>query len=59
MRSRRYANLTLMMGLLCVVSFAHAQNIETNPEIQARLEKEKATIVSWASDPIIVKEVLQ
>lgn len=42
-----------------VVSFAHAQNIETNPEIQARLDKEKAIIDSWASDPIIVKEVLQ
>ena len=59
MKLRRHANLTVLTAFLFVASFAHAQNVETNPEIQARLDKEKAVIDSWASDPIIVKEVLQ
>lgn len=58
MRFRINVSLPVMMGLL-VVSLARAQNIEMNPAIQAELDKEKSVIASWASEPLIIKEVLQ
>ncbi len=59
MRLRIFASLAVMTGLLSIVSVAHAQNVELNPAVQAELDKEKRVIASWASDPVIVKEVLQ
>lgn len=58
MRSRIYASLTVTVVLLLIVSFAHAQNTEMNPAVQAELDREKTAIAAWASDPILVKEVL-
>jgi hypothetical protein len=52
-------HLTVMMSFIFVGSVAWSQNTEMNPAIQAELDKGKTTIASWASDPVIVKEVLQ
>lgn len=49
--------LTAVIGLLLVASFARAENVEMNRLIQAELDKEKGVIASWASNPMIVKEV--
>jgi hypothetical protein len=54
---RLRSGFTVVMALLLVASFARAQNTEMNPAIQAELDKEKAEIASWASNPLIVKEV--
>ena len=59
MRFRIYAGLNMVVGLLLIASFARAQNSEMNPGVQAELDKEKTVIASWASNPVIVKEVLQ
>jgi len=59
MTFRRYISLTVMAGFFSAGSVAWAQNMEMHPAVQAALEKEKAEIASWASDPVIVKEVQQ
>jgi hypothetical protein len=46
-----------MMLLLPGIPMAHAGTFEITPAVQGQLDKEKAMIMSWASDPIIVKEV--
>ena len=47
----------LMILLFPLIQVAHAGNFEITPAVQGQLDKEKTAIVSWASDPVIVKEV--
>ena len=47
----------VMVGLFPLIQLAHAGNFEITPVVQGQLDKEKTAIASWASDPVIVKEV--
>jgi hypothetical protein len=57
LKNRLYAGFIVMMGFLMVAAVARAGNFEMTPAIQAQLDKEKAVIASWASDPVIIKAV--
>ncbi|MBI1823328.1 MAG: hypothetical protein HY200_01850 [Nitrospirae bacterium] len=52
-----YTKVFVMIGFLMFALSAHAGNFEMTPTVQAQLDKEKAVIASWASDPLIVKAV--
>lgn len=59
MKQRLFTGFVVMMGLLLAFRMALAANFEITPAIQAQLDKQKTEIASWASDPVIVKEVQQ
>ncbi|MBI3811296.1 MAG: hypothetical protein HY283_03695 [Nitrospirae bacterium] len=59
MRPKFYAALIVMMGLSFVFQTARAATFEITPPVQSQLDKQKTEIASWASDPVIVKEVQQ
>jgi hypothetical protein len=47
------------MGLLIFNRYSMAGEFEMTAVVQAQLDKEKALIASWASDPVVIKAVQQ
>jgi hypothetical protein len=59
MRKLIYLTLLFFMGFFFGVPNSWAGNFEMTAAVQAQLDKEKALIASWASDPVVIKAVQQ